>query len=117
MGGAADEFPGANDGAGGRKWAVVLTDVDAIGIEFGGEGGEIVQDEGHACGPTERNDAAGDGGDEIQRLALGTELEKIGSSGKEGGGDGFRVLGSGVTEIEEAVEAGRIVQGLNVEGL
>ena len=99
------------EGSGAFEGAVVLAEVDAVGIEFGGEGWKIVEDEGNARGAAEREDAAGDGGDEVQRLALGAELEEIGSTGEEGGGDGFRVLGAGVAEIEEAVEAGRKVQG------
>ena len=47
MGGAADEFAGADDFAGGGERAVVLAEVDAVGIEGGGEGGEIVENEGN----------------------------------------------------------------------
>jgi hypothetical protein len=60
VGGAADDHVRADPTTDIVDRAVVLADVDAVGAKFGSEGGEIVQDEGHACGPTEWNDTAGD---------------------------------------------------------
>jgi hypothetical protein len=81
MGGAADEFAGADDFAGGGERAVILAEVDAVGIKGGSEGGEIVENEGNPGGSAEREQAAGDALDGGEVFAFGAELEEVGAAG------------------------------------
>ncbi len=81
MGGAADEFARTDDFAGGCERAVVLAEVDAVGIEGGGEGGEIIEDEGNSGGAAKRQQAAGDTLDGGEVFAFGAELEEVGATG------------------------------------
>jgi hypothetical protein len=91
--------------------AVVLTEVDAVGAEFEGEGEVVVEDEGDAGGAAEGKEFCGDAADGREVAAFGAELEEIGSAGEEGAGDGFGVFLGDVAEVEDAVEAG----GVHVE--
>ena len=56
--------------AGRGERAVVLADVDAVGAEFRGEGGVIVEDERHAGGAAEREQFFRDAPDGGEVVAL-----------------------------------------------
>jgi hypothetical protein len=90
------------------RWerAVVLAEVDAVGTEFEGEGGVVVEDEGDSGGAADGEEFFGDAADGGEVVALGAELEEMGSAGEERAGDGFGVFLGDVAEVEDAVEAG-----------
>ena len=60
--------------------AVVLADVNAVGTDFCGEGGEIVENERDAGGAAERDEFFSDAADGGEVLAFGAELEEVGSA-------------------------------------
>ena len=91
-------FPCCGEGA------VVLADVDAVGIDFCGEGRVVVEDEGDPSGAAKGEDFFRDAADGGEVVPLGAELEKVRTASEKGLGNG---LGEGlgdVAEIEDAVE-------------
>jgi hypothetical protein len=69
---------GRLDGAAGvGEGTVVLTDVDAIGIQGGGEAGVVVEYKWHTRGAADRKEASGDALDRRQVVVFRTELEAV----------------------------------------
>ena len=91
--------------AGFFQAAIVLADVDAVGSEFAGEGGVVVEDEGDACGAAERDEEFRDAADGGEVVILGAELEDVRAAGQQRGGDGGGVFRGHVAEVEDGVEA------------
>ena len=88
--------------------AIFLAEVDAVGTDFEGKGGMVVEDEGDSGGAAEGKEFLGDATDDGKVVALGAKLEKVGAAFQEGLGDGFGVFLGGVTEVEDAVETHRM---------
>jgi hypothetical protein len=60
--------------------AVVLAEVDAVGAEFQGECEVVVEDEGDSGGAAEGEEFFGDAADGGKVVALGAELEEVGTA-------------------------------------
>ena len=69
-------------GAGFGEGAVVLADVDAVGTDFSGEGGEIIEDEGDSGGTAKWEDFLGDAADGGEVVVFRAELENIRAAGE-----------------------------------
>jgi hypothetical protein len=82
--------------------------VDAVGPDFYGEAGVVVEDEGDSGGAAEGDEFLGDAADGGEVVALGAELEEMSTAVEERLGDGFGVFLGGVAEVEDAVETHRM---------
>ena len=58
-----------------------MADVDAVGTDFQGEGGEVIENERHSGGAAEREEFFRDAADGGEVVAFGAELEETGSAG------------------------------------
>jgi hypothetical protein len=108
MSGAPNNFSRPNDLPGVGEWAIVLADVDAVGINGGGEFGEIVENEGDFRFAAKWEKATGDTLDGGEIVIFGAKLENVCTALNEGAGDRFRVFLGDIAEVEDAVEECRM---------
>ena len=105
-----DAWPGGDGvwlGERGGVEEILLAEVAVVRADFGGDFGEIIDDQADAGGAGDGQDGFGHPADFVRGRILGAELDEVGAALAEGigdGGGGTEMEAGGVNEGVEAAE-------------